>query len=187
MSQTKATRLLKELEDEIELIRINTLPDAKDIVIEKLKNGSIQNGNHFPEHLLKNKEVFKEIILSVYYFSQLTVKNFNFFGLEFILELLDTNFDKTLHYFNYYRGFCINDMRFAKKILSKQPNYISNFPMNEKFILEMMKTNPDIYHHLTYLYRKNRKIIVEYVFLSSVYPSFDSAFLTVKKELLREK
>jgi hypothetical protein len=187
MSQKTVEILLKKLENELGLIKINSHPDKKVTIIEKLKNGSIRDLSEIPEQLLEDRDVFRELILSSYFFYGLFCKQFIIFDTDFILELLDIDFGKTFRYFNYFIQ-CFDNQKIALKIIPTKPQYIMRFTIDEEFVFKMMKVNPDVYHHLNDHWRSQRKIMVEYLFLTSKIKEGDTYYPDIEniKEILNK-
>ena len=185
--QKNIENLLKKVEEELELIRIDNLPDAKEKLLEKLKKSDVSFSRDITHILLKDKEVFREVILYGDYFCSIKISAFEEFGEDSILEIFDTDFDKILRYFHFYKDF-VNYEKLAMKILPKKPEFITYFSFNEKFIIKMMKINHVVYSYLPTNWKENRSIMIEYLFLTSDYHlPVGGIILAVKDGLIKKK
>jgi hypothetical protein len=157
------------------------------MIISKIRSGNIKKFNDIPKNLRMDKDVFTEIIaFPDKRFYDLQQKDFDVFGIDFLLEMLDSNFLSTVGYLSYcpiYR----DDIRVAKKVISKEKQYHYLFPKihsDEDFAVEIIKDFPEIFELPNFTLKNNRRVMVEYLFASS---GFYCDEQDIKKLLIKGK
>jgi hypothetical protein len=150
MSKEKIANLLKEASKELELLNAFKSNEEDVAFINKIRNGEITIFKDIPEHLRTNKIAFKEIIKAPVTFMDMVQTDYNVFGIEFLLEMIDENVDAIAKYVNFYPEYR-DDKRVIIAILKQKATYYHYFPALNKDIdlmCEVIEEAPETYSYL---------------------------------------
>ena len=187
MSQERVKELLELATQELELIKYYGTEKEKAFIISRIRSQELKKYNEIPFWLKKDEDVFRELLSSNTWCTDLNQQIFDVFGIELYMELLENNFDIILRYLNYCPNFR-DDIRVAKIILGRNIQYHYCFPKlhsDIEFTVKLIKFNPELYHKSSL--KNNRILMTEYLFASSdisidLLPIFKSKLISGKKK-----